>query len=79
MRDMTYVRTIPVVFTINGFVHKKSIAELKKELQLKLDYAAIIKNTLIKEMKDLMYYVVNENPLYLNTNASLDLLREDRT
>ena len=78
-RDMRYVRIIPVVFTINGFVHKKSITELKKELQLKIDYAAIIKNTLIKEMKDLMYYVANENPLYLQSNASLDLLREDRT
>ena len=64
-REMSYVRSIPVVFTINGFVHKKSILELKKELQLKIDYAAIIKDTLTSEMKDLMYYVTNENPLQL--------------
>ena len=63
-REMKYVRIIPVVITINGFIHKKSVAELKKELGVKLKYEEIIKNLLIKEMKDLMYYVTNENPTY---------------
>ena len=76
---MRYVRIIPVVFTINGFVLNKSLTELKKELQLKFDSATIIKNSLISELKDLMYYIANENPLYFQSNASLDLLREDRT
>ena len=61
---MKYVRIIPVVITINGFIHKKTVAELKKELGVKLKYEEIIKNLLIKEMKDLMYYVTNENPTY---------------
>ena len=56
---MRFVRVIPVVFTISGFIHKKSAKELK-ELGLKIDYPTIIKNMLVQEMKDVMYYVTNE-------------------
>jgi len=63
-RELTYVRIIPIVFTINGFIHKKSTIELKKALGLKIKYEELIKNTLINEMKDLMYYITNENPTY---------------
>ena len=58
-RNMRFVRIIPVVFTISGFIHKKSAKELK-ELGLKIDYPIIIKNMLVQEMKEVMYYVTNE-------------------
>ncbi len=58
-RNLKFVRIIPVIITINGFIHKKSIAELK-QLNVNLSYPIIIKNLLIQEIKHIMYYVTNE-------------------
>ena len=78
-RLMFYVWILPVVFTFNGFVHMKSMVDLKNKLLLILDYVAFIKNTLLKVLKDFIYYVLNKNSLYLLTISSLVLLREDST
>ena len=60
-KELKYVRVIPIILTINGFVHKKSLYELKNELKINIKFDIIIKNVLVKEMKDLMYYTTNEN------------------
>ena len=60
-KELKYVRIIPIILTINGFVHKKSLYELKNELKIIIKFDIIFKNVLVKEMKDLMYYTTNEN------------------
>lgn len=60
-RDLKFVFVIPVVLTINGFIHKRSVDVLNNELKLKINFDEIIKNTLVNEMKDLMSYISGEN------------------
>ena len=48
-----------MVFTISGFVHKKSVKELQ-DLGLIIEYATFIKFLLVQDLKVVMYYVTNE-------------------
>ena len=54
------VKIIPVIITINGFIYKRSMEELK-ELELEIDFTKTIRTLGIKQMKDLIFYLLNEN------------------
>ncbi len=43
-KELKYVRIIPIILTINGFVHKKSLYELKNELKINIKFDIIFKN-----------------------------------
>ena len=59
-RGIKKVKIIPVIITINDFIYKISIEELK-ELELEIYFTKTIKTLAIKQMKDLMFYLFNEN------------------
>ncbi len=65
-RNLNLIITIPVVITIDGFIHCKSVNLLNDELKLKFEFDKILKNTLINEMKDLLYYITGESPSQFN-------------
>ena len=56
------IKIIPVVITINGFIYKKSLDELRK-LELKIDFTKIIRTLTIRQMKEVMFYLFNEDVL----------------
>ena len=59
-RGIKKVKIIQVIITINGFIYKISIEELK-DLELEIDFTKTIRTLAIKQMKDLMFYLLNEN------------------
>ena len=61
-RNITYVKIIPVVITINGFIYQNSLQDLKP-LKLDLDWEKIIRTLLINEMKDLMFSIFHDTSI----------------
>ena len=46
---------IPLVISINGLIHKDTIRLLKKE-RIAIDWITVVRNILVRNMKDVLYY-----------------------
>ena len=59
IEKMKIIRTIQLMFIISGFIHNKLIIEMNN-LWLKLYYPHLLENHSMKEMKNIIYYTIND-------------------
>ena len=49
------INIIPVIATINGLINKQSVEDLK-EIGIEINWKKLIKDIVIRNMQDLLYY-----------------------
>ena len=47
---------VPMVVSVNGLVHRNTTELLSRKLRMTIDWNTTVRNILVRNMKDLMYY-----------------------
>jgi len=74
-KQIQFVRIIPVIITIWGFIHKQSVKQIN-DLGITVDFVSIIRTLIIRQMKDIMFYISNGGSS-MNENIELNSPTED--